>query len=180
MWGASAGGHLVAMLGTSGGVKELEGALGPHTDQKSGVRCVIDFFGPTDLLAMSKFPSTMDHDAPDSPESRLVGGPIQEMKDVARTENPITYVTKNDAPFLIMHGSRDPLVPFNQSEILHAALKKAGVASTLIKVEGAGHGFGGPEVDSRVRAFLSTHLLGKEVPLSDGTIQPGRPGRRAR
>ena len=76
VWGASAGGHLVAVLGVSGGVEPLEGRLGPHTDRSSRVRCVVDYFGPTDFLKMSAFPTRMDHDGADSPESRLVGGAI--------------------------------------------------------------------------------------------------------
>ena len=85
-----------------------------------------------------------------------------------------------------VHGSKDPLVPFNQSEILHAALQKAGVDSTLIKVEGAGHGFRSPEVDERVHTFLAKHLLGKEATISDETIKaanaaraPGASARRS-
>ncbi|MGE0171093.1 alpha/beta hydrolase fold domain-containing protein, partial [Nocardioides sp.] len=83
--GPSAGGHLVAMLGTSGGVAELEGKLGKYLDQSSKVTCVVDEFGPTELLMMSKFPSRIDHDSPNSPESKLVGGAIQEKKEAARS-----------------------------------------------------------------------------------------------
>ena len=71
VWGASAGGHLAALLGTSGGVKGLEGDLG-NARESSTVQAVVDFFGPTDLPQMSRFPGTMDHDAPDSPESPRV------------------------------------------------------------------------------------------------------------
>jgi acetyl esterase/lipase len=69
--GASAGGHLVAMLGTSGGVAVLEGDLGPYKEASSKVQCVVDQFGPSDLLAMGG-----THDAPRSPESELIGGPV--------------------------------------------------------------------------------------------------------
>jgi len=80
VWGTSAGGHLVAMLGVSGGVKELEGTLGKHLDQSSRVTCVADYFGPTNLLTMGDFPSKMAHNAADSPESRLIGGALQDNK----------------------------------------------------------------------------------------------------
>jgi acetyl esterase/lipase len=154
-WGPSAGGHLVALLGTSGDVKDLEGT-GGHAELSSRVQCVVDFFGPTDFLRMGK--NKLDHDAAGSPESLLVGGPIQENRDKVARANPISYVTKDDPPFLLMHGDKDDLVPAGQSELLHEALKKAGVESSLEIVTGAGHGFGGKEIDAKVDAFLDRHL----------------------
>ncbi len=76
--------------------------------------------------------------------------------------NPITYVSKDDPPFLIMHGDKDELVPLGQSELLHAALEKAGVPSRLNVVPGAGHGFAGREVDAVVDEFLDRHLKEKK------------------
>ena len=162
VWGTSAGGHLVAMLGVSGGDESLAGKLGKHLAHDTRVTCVVDFCGPTHLLSMSKFPSKIDHDAPDSPESRLVGGPLQENKKTANYASPLTYVTKDDAPILIVHGGEDPQVPFNQAEIFHAALQKAGVKSEFLPMKGMGHGLGGTEVEKRVRAFLESKLLGKK------------------
>ena len=162
VWGTSAGGHLVAMLGVSGGVKALDGKLGKHLDQDSRVSCVVDFCGPTHLLSMGKFPGNIDHDAPNSPESQLVGGTLHENKKVANQASPMTYVTVDDAPTLIVHGMEDRTVPFNQAEIFHAALQKAGVKSEFLPMKGMGHGLGGPEVEKRVRAFLESKLLGKK------------------
>jgi len=157
VWGASAGGHLVALLGTTGGVKEFD--VGPNRGVSSRVRAVCDFFGPTDFTKMSSFPSTMNHDAADAPESKLIGGPIQENKDKVQRANPITYVTKDDPPFLIVHGDSDPLVPHNQSELLRAALQKAGVDVTFYTVKGGGHGgFRDPQVDVLVTQFFQKHL----------------------
>jgi acetyl esterase/lipase len=157
VWGSSAGGHLVALLGTSGDVKEFD--VGPNAGVSSRVQAVCDFFGPTDFTKMSSFPSTMRHDAADSPESQLIGGPIQENKDKVRRADPITYVTKDDPPFLIVHGDKDPLVPLNQSEILCDALKKTGVDTTLYIVQGGGHGgFKDPQVDVLVARFFDKHL----------------------
>ena len=82
----------------------------------------------------------MVHDAPDSPESQLIGGPIQEHPDLVARANPITYVRPGVPPFLIVHGDRDPLVPFNQSELLEAALRRVGGDVRLVRLEGAGHG----------------------------------------
>lgn len=156
VWGSSAGGHLVALLGTSGDVKEFD--VGGNPGVSSRVQAVVDFFGPTDFTQMSKFPGAMDHDSPKSPESELLGGPVQKNKDKAARANPITYVTADDPPFLIMHGDKDPLVPLNQSELLEAALKKAGVDVTFQVIKGAGHGFAGPEINAKVREFLGRQL----------------------
>jgi acetyl esterase/lipase len=152
-WGASAGGHLVALLGTSGGVAELEGSVN-DLKESSRVQAVVDWFGPTDFLHIGDAPSDIAHNAPDSPESKLIGGPILENKDKATKASPITYVSKDAPPFLIMHGDQDRTVPFSQSELLYEALKKAGVNATLVPVKGAGHGFGGPEAMKPVQAFL--------------------------
>ena len=155
-WGSSAGGHLVALLGTSGDVKEFD--TGENPGVSSRVQAVVDFFGPTDFTQMGKFPGQIKHDAPDSPESELLGGAVQENKAKAARANPITYITADDPPFLIMHGDKDNTVPLNQSELLEAALKKAGVDVAFHIVKGAGHGFGGPEITAMVREFLAKHL----------------------
>jgi acetyl esterase/lipase len=155
VWGASAGGHLVALLGTTGSVKELEGKSG-NTDQSSRVQAVVDWFGPTDLTRMGG-----SHDRPGSPEARLLGGPVQENKDKAARANPITYVGRDAAPFLILHGDKDRTVPVSQSEQLAEALKKAGVEVTLRKVEGAGHGgpaFSAQDNQKAAEAFFDRHL----------------------
>ena len=168
--GNSAGGHLVAMLGTSGDVPELEGTLGEYLKESSRVACVVDQYGPTDLLAMGG-----SHNNPNSPESRLVGGgAIQENKDAARKVSPITYVSKDDPPFMLIHGTSDPVVPFNQSELLAAALKKVGVEALLVPVTGGRHGnFSTPEVSKRMQQFFDNHLLGKEVTISTEPIKQG-------
>ena len=156
VWGSSAGGHLVAMLGTSGDVLEFES--GENLSVSSRVQAVCDWFGPTDFLRMNDFEGQMDHNASDSPESQLVGGAIQENQDRVARANPITYVSEDDPPFLIMHGDQDRLVPIHQSELLHKALMKTGVEAGFRRVKGAGHGFGGPENQQLVRAFFSRHL----------------------
>ena len=156
-WGGSAGGHLVALLGTSGGVAELEGDVN-DLKESSRVQAVVDWFGPTDFLHIGDAESDMQHNAPDSPESKLIDGALLENKDKAAKASPITYVSKDAPPFLIMHGDRDRTVPFNQSELLYAALKKAGVDATFVPMKGAGHGFGGPEAIAPVQDFLKRCL----------------------
>lgn len=161
-WGASAGGHLVALLGTAGDAKQFE--VGANLEVSSRVQAVVDFFGPTDLTRMAKdaLPgSRIDHDAPDAPEAKLVGGPVQDNKDKCAAANPITYAAKNNPPFLIMHGNKDDIVPYQQSELLRDALQKAGVPVTFRIIEGAGHGFGGPDIDRQVAAFFDQQLKPK-------------------
>ena len=158
-WGSSAGGHLVAMLGTAGDVAEFE--VGKNLEVSSKVQAVVDYFGPTDFLQMDahRLPDGLVHDVPDSPESKLVGGPIQEHKDRVAKANPITYVSKDDSPFLIIHGDQDKLVPFHQSMLLNDALEKAGVPVTFYRVEGGGHGwFRDPKVPEVTKTFLEQHL----------------------
>jgi acetyl esterase/lipase len=164
-WGESSGAHLVALLGTSAGVPMLEGTLGP-AGPSSAVRAVVDWYGPTDFLQMDahRLPEGMAHDPADSPESRLVGGPIQSRKVIVQAANPVTYVGADDPPFLIFHGDRDPLVPHHQSVLLHAALAAAGVPVTLHTLAGAGHGtpeFRTPEVGRAMVEFFDRHVKGQ-------------------
>ena len=160
-WGSSAGGHLVAVLGTSGDVADIEGASN-DLKESSRVQAVVDWFGPTDFLQMDKAGSEMNHDAARSPESHLIGGAIQENKDAAAKANPITYIGKGALPpFLIMHGERDRTVPFNQSELLRDALHTAHADVTFRPVPGAGHGFGGEKNIAPVREFLARVFAAK-------------------
>lgn len=162
-WGPSAGGHLVAMLGTAGHISKFE--VGEHLDLSSRVRCVVDYFGPTDFLQMDtqRLPDGMIHDPADSPESELVGGPIQANPEKVAAANPITYVTSDIPPILIVHGNQDPLVPHGQSLLLLEALKKVGADVSFYTVEGGGHGhFTDPQVPELTEAFFAKHLANKE------------------
>ena len=162
VWGSSAGGHLVAMLGTTNDVMDFD--THPVTKMASPtVQAVCNWFGPTDFLKMNDMTGAIDHDAPDSPESLFIGAPIQEHPDQVQRANPITYVSPSDPPMLIMHGDDDQLVIYNQSELLFRALQKAGVDSHLHRVKGGGHGFGGAEESpqqlfARVLEFFNKEL----------------------
>ena len=155
VWGASAGGHLVAMLGVTGKVKALEGQ-GGNLDQSSRVQCVVDWFGPSNFATMRGW-----HNDPGSPEARLIGGSVQENPEKARKASPLTYVDKDSAAFLIMHGDKDNVVPPGQSDELADALKKAGVEVTLQVIKDNGHGgpgFGSPERRKQIEDFFAKHL----------------------
>jgi acetyl esterase/lipase len=158
-WGASAGGHLVTMLGTTGSTTLFD--VGENLSVSSRVQAVADNYGPTDFLQMDahRLPDGMAHDPPDSPESELIGGALQDNPEKVRNANPITHLTRDCPPFLVIHGDRDPLVPHHQSELLVAALRAAGVPVTFYTVKGGGHGgFTDPKVEALTRTFFADHL----------------------
>jgi acetyl esterase/lipase len=175
VWGSSAGGHLVSLLGVTGGVKELEGDCG-SPGQSSRVACVVDFCGPSNFLAIARGKDTVKQGA-SGPISKLLGGTIEEKKEAAASASPVTYASKDAAPILIVHGTDDATVPLEQAELFYAALKKAGAEATFVKIIGGGHGIGGPEVLKRVQAFFEKHLRGQNVAVSDQPIEapPAQP-----
>lgn len=130
-WGSSAGGHLVALLGTSGGDPSLEGSELGNAGTSSRVQAVVDWFGPVDFLQMGEHaaangcpPEAVERpDAPDSPESKLIGEPIDERPDLVAAASPLSYVSADDPPYLIEHGTLDCLVPPLQSDLLEETLE---------------------------------------------------------
>ncbi len=155
VWGASAGGHLVALLGTASDAKEFTGKEGA-SDVSARVQCVVDWFGPTDLVKLGG-----GRDRGNSPISKLLGGSSQDRLELAKSADPINYVSQDDPPFLIMHGDKDTLVPVNQSELLTESLKAAGVEVTLKVLPGAGHGggeFTSAESSLAISDFFAKHL----------------------
>ncbi len=159
VWGSSAGGHLVAFTGTSGDVKPFD--VGANLEQSSRVQAVCDYYGPTDFNVFTTTPGYESHAAENSPESRLLGGKVADNRDKAARVNPITYVSGDDPPFLIVHGDKDPTVPINQSQLLFDALKKSGLSAHFHTIHGAGHGgpgFSGKNVDDMVAAFFDERL----------------------
>ncbi|PRC43824.1 esterase [Mycobacterium sp. ITM-2017-0098] len=138
--GNSSGAWVSTMAALTSGVADLEGDLG-HPEQSSAVSAVIDLFGPTDFLAMDahRLPDGEVHDSPLSPESTLMGFPIQRDPAAVEKANPATYVGGDSPPAFITHGTGDPLVPSHQSEILFEAYEKAGATATLALLPGVGH-----------------------------------------
>ncbi|NNJ27270.1 alpha/beta hydrolase [Alienimonas chondri] len=160
VWGSSAGGHLVALMGTAGDETSFD--VGEHKDVSPRVQAICDFYGPSDLAAFLAMPGyERQGERPGSPVYALLGGPLSEKADLARKASPITYVSKDDPPFLILHGAEDRTVPLDQSERLHKALKDAGVESTLVTLPEAGHGgrdFNQPEIQEQIGTFFDRHL----------------------
>lgn len=164
--GESAGGHLSALLGTSGGVNELEDLAMGNPSESSRFQGVVDFFGPTDFLQMDAgVPPACQrpqvHNAPDSPESQLLDCTITSCPEKVHAANPITYITTGDPPFLILHGTGDCLVPSTQSQLLDDALLQAGVRADLHLLPGLAHAdrrFLTPENEKLVNNFIDAVL----------------------
>lgn len=141
IWGSSAGGHL--------------GALAALTarEQRDAVRCVVAGYAPTDLANLNegRREDGIAAGGPDSLESLMLGGPPAEVDpDVLRAANPVDQVTPAAPPFLLMHGTEDPIVPHRQSELFYEALAAAGAEATLYLLEGASHAFfAADELDRR-------------------------------
>ena len=159
--GNSSGGWLALMVTLTAGVAELDGP--PATDDVSSrVQAAVDFFGPTDFLQMDAhmldggeaFRDYLGieggHDDPGSPESRLVGGPIESRRDACARANPIAYVGSGAPPLMILHGQADPFVPHHQSELLYDALHACGNEAIFYSIPGVGHEF--PYVTDPARA----------------------------
>ena len=178
-WGHSAGGHLSSMLGVGGEVDELEGDLGTNLDEASHVHAVIDFFGPTELAAMQgqSLPGApINHDRSNSPESKLLGGTVQEHPQLAASASPLNWVSRGDPPFLIVHGEADPLVPCLQSVDFHRSLLNHGVDSTLLRINGGGHGgFRNPEIGKVMHRFLMRQVWKQPGEMADQLVIPNDP-----
>jgi acetyl esterase/lipase len=158
-WGESAGGHLVAMLGTC-----EETAFDEQPDGKrpsARVQAVCDWFGPSDFATFLDGVAAERREALVQILEKLFDGPLDQKKELARRASPAAHVSKMAAPFLIVHGDKDPIVMLKQSELLHAALGKAGVESTLHVVPGGSHGgpgFDSAEVRAAIEQFFDKHL----------------------
>lgn len=150
-WGASAGGHLVALLGTSDASAGWD--VGQYLDQSSRVNVVVDMYGISDLTTEYVVGNVRGLD-------RMVFGATSPADPILRAASPTTYITPDDPPFLILHGDFDETVPVTQSQILHEALLAGGVSSNYVVVHNGGHGFwarGGP-IDPPSAVIASTIL----------------------
>ncbi|NET24145.1 alpha/beta hydrolase [Okeania sp. SIO1I7] len=172
-WGPSAGGHLSALLGTSGQVKELEGTNNPEIS--SAVQAVCSWYPLTDF---TKVPPAFDEPITPAVEekyqdkewygytlvtNKLLGGPVSQKLELAALANPINYIDAQDPPFLIMHGEKDNVVPMSQSVLLADALSEKGVKVQLEKKPDWGHYHGrgeafDPALIDMAMDFFDKHL----------------------
>jgi acetyl esterase/lipase len=152
--GWSAGGHLATLMGLAKN-NQVQAFYMPNTTKSYAIKAVVDFYGPTDLVLL---PGNADEKAP---ESILIGAAPLARPDLAKIASPITYVDKNDPPFLIIHGEKDDIVSNKQSKLLNSWLNVLGVQNELIIVKDAPH-FGEmydtEDIRKKVIDFLNKNL----------------------
>jgi acetyl esterase/lipase len=134
--GWSAGGHLACLLGLTDPKCGFEGK--ECSEQSSRVQAVIDYFGPTDLAAFGK-----DDLAQKGMLAPFIGVKFADNPTAHEKASPVRYVTKRAPPFLIFHGTKDWVVPVEQSRELAEKLKDVGASVKLVEVPGEGHGWEG-------------------------------------
>jgi acetyl esterase/lipase len=152
--GGSAGGHLAQFLGVTAGVKEFD--AGENLDRSSAVACVVNFYGPSDLTksygksvdAAQVLPLFFAGDLSTKLREHIVGSPLY-------------WVTPNAAPTLVVHGTDDKYVAYEQAGWMVDKLKASAVEAELLTLEGAGHGFKGPDAEKAEKALLE--FFGKRL-----------------
>ena len=156
--GGSSGGYLVSMLGVLDGRGDPRSGS-PIERESAKVQVVVARATPSDLQTMpelaqvAQFAGGFRSDAAGSPEFRLY-----------REASPVTHVSPDDPPFLIVHGDADPVIPFAQAEGFAKAFRSAGVTVKLVTIPGGVHGpnFGNAEraavYQREIVAWLGTHL----------------------
>ena len=151
--GGSAGGHLASYLALAETRDNSDAALAGYS---SRVQCVVDCYGPVDLVGMMRSASAPIVEG-------FVGKPLEGNEEAYRRASPVSYVQKNPPPFLIAHGTKDVgtargQVPIEQSLEFLAKLRQAGGEATLLKLEGAGHGFTGNGANKYAQETLAAAL----------------------
>jgi len=173
VWGDSTGGNLAALLGTTSNIQSTQDLTMGNVKESSRVEAVVDWFGPINYLTMdaqnkasgikSKVKSVLIHNSPNSPESKVMGKEITLVPNLVESANPEIYITKDDPPFFIEHGTLDSKVPVQQSIHFAAALEKVLGKNkvTLVILQGAGHGgnqFKTSENMNKTLNFLDKYL----------------------
>ncbi len=170
-WGSSAGGHLAAFLGVTGGVAEFEDATLGNASQSSRIHAVVDWFGPSDLLQMdvdgdargcARF-GGLGHDSDNSPEGQWLGGKPSSIPDVARRASPVTWVTADDPPFMIQHGGQDCTVPTGQGIRMRDALLPVLGSAQVSWTEFPTDGHGGPSFGAATNVDAIAAFFGRTI-----------------
>ncbi len=185
--GGSAGGHLSALVGTAGGTGAFP-PIGGNEDLSDRVQAVCDIYGPADFTTVVRqaaedrnVKNIFKFNSPQDPYASLIGVPL-ETAEKSRAVSPVTYVSEDDPPVLILHGTHDALVPYAQSVQFAEALKTKGVPVWFQTLPGAGHGgpaFGKPAVVQLMQSFFDKHLRGAElevvlVPEAELAVEPAK------
>jgi acetyl esterase/lipase len=173
VWGHSAGGHLAALLGTSHGVPELDGRLGPQ-QVSTEVACAVSVSGPADL-------NHFDGRRGQQVLQQWFGLPAsKERTQRQRMASPVTHVDPEDPPFLIVHGLRDNIVPPEQGRLLHERIEQSGGQTQFVPVDGAGHMIADPHIYAQIGEFFDEHLGGSVSDTMSQTMARYQRARRQR
>lgn len=158
VWGDSSGGHVALMSAFTCGDYRGEDYL----DQDESVRAVVDFYGVTDIVSLGEFNDALDHDAADSPEALLLGGTVDEKRELAMKASPYRLISEKPLPpVFIAHGNEDKVMHVTQSYMLYNKLREYGHNVTMYMINGADHGSGvwNSELLDKVHRFLMAHLF---------------------
>ncbi|MDB5341948.1 MAG: nlhH 5 [Schlesneria sp.] len=159
--GASAGGHLAALVGVTNGHRELEGTIGKNLDQSSDVQAIVSFYG------MSNLTTILSQSTPHGLKVRvpalqlLLAGQPDEKPELARLASPVFHVDHNDPPLFLIHGDQDLQAPINQSHELQGRYEVAGRPCEMIVAHESKHGgaeFFDAKRTAAVREFLQKQL----------------------
>jgi acetyl esterase/lipase len=163
--GASSGAHLAALVGTSNGEAELEGALGEHLDQSSAVQAIVSYFGASNLTTILQQSTPFGVGVRQPALIRLLGGLPSDVEPLAKLASPVFHVDASDPPLLLLHGDQDRQMPINQSHELEGAYERQGLDVDFIVVHDAGHG--GDE-------FYAQGHLQRLIDFLDSELRPKR------
>ncbi|QDT53129.1 Carboxylesterase NlhH [Caulifigura coniformis] len=169
LFGISAGGHLVSLLGTTIGNAELEGEIGEPATSPVRFRCVANFCGPANFLTFESQGSVISGERP-GPVMKLFDGKVSERQEAAKAASPELHVSSDDPPFLHIHGTKDPLVPYAQAVAFDKALDAVGVSSTLLTGEEGNHVFSSHQLRETINVFFDRHLHGQDVGIEQGPV----------
>jgi uncharacterized protein (TIGR02246 family) len=159
--GASAGGHLAALVGLAGPAAGWD--IGAYPDVSSRPRAVADFSGPSDLSGPIPLPAV--------PLALTVFGSAETNAPVLTSASPVTYVSKDAPPFLIVHGEADPIVPPAASRELYEKLRSAGAEASLVMVRDAGHDLR-PTKGHAITEPSADELTARLIAFFDQTLAP--------
>jgi len=157
MAGASSGGHLAALVGTTNGLAELEGSVGDFPRESSAVQAIVSWYGASNLMTILSQSTAYGLSVREPALKLLLGDLPDRVPALARLASPVTHLDATDPPAILLHGEEDPQMPIQQMRELEAAYRKAGLAVEAIPVAGARHGgevFYAGEPAERVIAFL--------------------------
>jgi len=168
IWGTSRGGHLAAMLATSGGVEDVEGDIGDNLDQSSAIQCAVIYYPLTDIFLQPRnrfapwFLGSKPSDADaiiEAHEKDDTSSPVWKYVEVARLINPINHVSEDDPPALIAVSAKDPITPLSASLPLFQKYVEQGVDASLYTWGRGTHGVVGTDIEAATSEWIANKLL---------------------